>query len=79
MMEKETYLGLFEIAKRLNITKNQAKWFARRYINEIRFQKRNIKDKLYNFEDFKKVVEKRKKHWELKTESLLNKNKKNGL
>jgi hypothetical protein len=78
-MSNETYLGLFEIAKRLNITKNQAKWFARRYIDQIRFQKRNIKDKLYNFEDFKRVVEARKKHWQLKIESLLNKNKKNGL
>jgi len=78
-MSNETYLGLFEIAKRLNITKNQAKWFARRYINEIRFKKRNIKDKLYNFDDFKRVVEERKKHWQLKTESLLKKNKKNGL
>jgi len=78
-MGNETYLGLFEIAKKLGITPNQAKWFARRYINEIRFQKRNIKDKLYNLEDFKRVVEARKEYWQLKTRSLLNKNKKNGL
>jgi hypothetical protein len=72
-MNNETYLGLFEIAKRLNISFNQAKWFARRYLPQIRFQKRNFKDKLYNFEDFKKVVEERRKFWEEKTKSQLNK------
>jgi hypothetical protein len=73
-MNNEEYLGLFEIAKKLNISFNQAKWFARKYINKIRFKKRNIKDKLYNFEDFKKIVEERIKYWEEKTKSQLNKN-----
>jgi hypothetical protein len=72
-MNNETYLGLFEIAKRLNITPNQAKWFARRYLSQIRFKKRSFKDKLYNLEDFKKVVEERRKFWEEKTRSQLNK------
>jgi hypothetical protein len=71
-MNNETYLGLFEIAKRLNISFNQAKWFARRYLSQIRFQKKSLKDKLYNLEDFKKVVEERKNFWEEKTKSQLN-------
>lgn len=74
-MNNDTYLGLFEIAKRLNISTNQAKWFARRYIGKIRFKKRNIKDKLYHFEDFKKVSEEGKNYWEEKTKSQLNQNK----
>jgi hypothetical protein len=71
-MNNEEYLGLFEIAKRLNITFNQAKWLARRYISQIKFQRKNIKDKVYNFEDFKTVVNERKNFWEEKTKSQLN-------
>jgi len=71
-MNNETYLGLFEISKELNISFNQAKWFARRYLKQIRFQKKDIKTKLYNLEDFKKVVEERKNYWDSKTRSLLN-------
>jgi hypothetical protein len=74
-MNNETYLGLFEISKRLNISFNQAKWFARRYLSQIRFQKKSLKDKLYNLEDFNNVVEARKKFWEEKTKSQLNQNK----
>jgi len=71
-MNNETYLPLSEIAKRLNITFNQAKWFSRRYLSQIRFMRKDIKTKLYNFEDFKEIVEERKKFWQLKTEKLLN-------
>jgi hypothetical protein len=73
-MNNETYLGLFEIAKRLNISFNQAKWFSRRYISQIRFQRKSLKDKVYNLEDFKKVVNERRKFWEEKTRSRLNQN-----
>jgi hypothetical protein len=73
-MSKEEYIGLFEIAKRLNISPNQAKWISRRYIGQIRFKKRNIKDKIYHFEDFKKVFEGRKNYWEEKIGSQLNQN-----
>lgn len=71
-MNNEKYLGLFEIARRLNISVNQAKWISRRYLSQIRFQRKSMKDKLYNFDDFKKVVEERRKFWEEKTRSQLN-------
>jgi hypothetical protein len=72
---EDKYVSLSELAKRFNLTPNQVKWFTRKYLSEIRFERVGIKSKVYHLEDFRKVLEERINFWNEGIKSLLKSNK----